>query len=111
MIGLKREIKEEVGMTITVGDAYAAFTYTINIKGSHSIQVMYFAQFIEPHDQITLDPEDHSTYEWFSATDVIDRKAELTSESMIDPIIGEDPQYTAIKRGFELLQGDPINPG
>ena len=32
--GLKREITEELGMTVSVGDPFAAFTYLNEVKGS-----------------------------------------------------------------------------
>ncbi len=103
--GLKREITEELGMSITVGDPFGSFTYTNEVKGSHSIQVTYFAQFVEAVEQIKLDPKDHSTFDWFTKEDVIARRLELISEEMIDPAVGEDPQYLDILRGFDLLKG------
>src|SRR6185369_14729149 len=41
--GLKREVMEEMGMRIEVGDPFYVFTYVNEIKGSHSIEVDYFA--------------------------------------------------------------------
>src|SRR5581483_2945489 len=64
--GLKREINEEFGMSISVGDPFAAFTYKNKIKGSHSIEVIYFATFISDIKKLKINPEDHSTYGWFS---------------------------------------------
>src|SRR5258706_7576807 len=43
--GLKREIKEEFEREITLGDSFSAFTYENQIKGSHTIEVIFFAQF------------------------------------------------------------------
>lgn len=95
--GLKREINEELGMTINVGDVFASFTYMNEIKGSHSVEVVYFAQFIEPIDQIIINPEDHSEYGWFAENE-IDR---ITSHlKTID-----NAEIQAIKKGFELLGG------
>jgi 8-oxo-dGTP diphosphatase len=109
--GLKREITEELGMSITVGDPFGSFTYTNKMKGSHSIQVTYFAQFVEPVEQIKLDPKDHSTFDWFTEADVAARRAEIVSEDMVDPSHGADPQYLDILRGFELLKGEKVNLG
>ena len=39
---MAREIKEEFGMNITVGDTFYAFTYENKIKGSHSVEIIYF---------------------------------------------------------------------
>src|SRR5690348_12130362 len=59
-IGLKREVMEEFGMQISVGDPFAVFTYTNDIKGSHSIEVIYFAKFEDDISNIHLNLEDHS---------------------------------------------------
>src|SRR5258706_9165052 len=56
--GLKREINEEFGMEISVGDPFATFTYENQIKGSHSVEIIYFARFIDPIEKITINPED-----------------------------------------------------
>lgn len=60
--GLKREIKEEFGADIEVGDLFASFTYMNQVKGSHSIEVIYFATFTSPIEDITLHQEDHSEF-------------------------------------------------
>src|SRR5476651_1743539 len=51
--GLKREIDEEFSMKVMIGDPFYVFTYTNNIKGSHSIEVVYFAKFIDEFGKIT----------------------------------------------------------
>ena len=93
--GLKREIKEELGMNIAVSDPFAAFTYLNEVKGSHSIEVVFFAKFSDPIENISLDPDDHSEYDWFSAEDL--PKIQSANKR------GDDPEFIAIKRGFTLL--------
>ena len=98
--GLKREINEELGMTITVGDPFAVFTYINEVKGSHSIEVIYFATFNEPIENIKIDPDDHSGYGWFA-------------EDELDKVIGinkleDDLEILHIKRGFQLLKGKSL---
>ena len=39
--GLKREISEEFGMRISIGDPFYVFTYINEIKGSHSVEIIY----------------------------------------------------------------------
>ena len=96
--GLQREIKEEFNMNITVGDPFAAFTYVNEIKGSHSLELVYFAQFADPIDTITLQPDDHSEYGWY---------AEDELHKVLNPIKGEDdPEIAIIKKGFALLRGE-----
>ncbi len=95
--GLKREVMEEFGMGITVGDPFAAFTYVNEIKGSHSIEVIYFARFIESIEHITINPEDHSEYGWFAADEI----HKIVSANKRE----EDVEIQAIKKGFLLLEG------
>jgi 8-oxo-dGTP diphosphatase len=93
--GLKREILEEFNMKISVGDPFYVFTYTNNIKGSHSVEVDYLATFEDPIENIKINPSDHSEFLWIS-------------ENEVDKIISDkkgvdDPEIKAIKKGFEIL--------
>ncbi len=98
--GLKREIMEEHGMQIRVGDPFGVFDYVNEVKGSHSIQVTYFAEFIDPLENIQLNPEDHSEFIWFDGNDF---------ESVMNEIKGpNDPEIANIRRGFELLNGQAL---
>jgi 8-oxo-dGTP diphosphatase len=97
--GLVREVKEELQMNVKVGDPFAVFTYMNDIKGSHSIEVIYFAQFTDPLENIVLDPEDHSESIW-------------VGENELDTILAnkgkDDPELAAIKKGFRLLAGESL---
>ncbi len=93
--GLQREIKEEFEMKTTVGDPFYAFTYTNEIKGSHSIEVIYFAKFTSPLDQITLNQEDHSEFKWIAEDEI----NQIMTENKKD----EDPELIAINKAFSLL--------
>jgi|SRR3989338_499482 len=92
--GLKREVREEVGMEIHVGDPFAAFTYVNEIKGSHSIEVVYFATFTDSIENIALIPEDHSEYKWVS-------REELQSLTPISP-----KELENAEKGFALLNSE-----
>lgn len=96
--GLKREIKEEFGMDIKVGDPFGCFTYGNPIKGSHSIEVVYFATFVNPLDNITLSPEDHSEYVWVAKDDL---QAVYTNQKGVD-----DVEFKLVSKGFALLAGE-----
>ena len=96
--GLKREIKEESGMEIKVGDAFYAFTYSNEIKGSHSIEVIYFGSFSQPIENIKLNPEDHSEYRWVAEDEL--------EQIMTANKRGYDPEIKAIQKGFSLLKGN-----
>lgn len=96
--GLQREINEEFGMQITVGDPFAAFTYTNHVKGSHSVEIIYFAQFKGDASGIKLNPEDHSEYGWFAEEEL----SKFISENKRE----EDHEIQVIRRGFSLLKGN-----
>lgn len=98
--GLLREVKEELQMRITVGDPFAAFTYHNHVKGSQTVEVIYFAQFVEPIEQIVLNPHDHSEGKWFSEQEVRGNRHLLVPESQVTHAHGDDPEYLAILRGF-----------
>lgn len=95
MVGLAREIKEEFNRDVRIGDPFAAFMYMNEIKGAHSIEVIYFAQFVDDIQTIQLNPEDHSEYRWFTE----DELAELP----------DDEETAAIYKGFALLRGEPLH--
>jgi 8-oxo-dGTP diphosphatase len=101
--GLKREIREEFDMNVKVGDPFFVFTYLNEIKGSHSIEVIYYATFTDPIEMITLNPEDHSEFSWFAESELGKVTNNLKEDS--------DPELKAIIKGFELLNGDRFNFG
>jgi 8-oxo-dGTP diphosphatase len=93
--GLRREFREEFhGRDITVGDPFAVFTYTNEVKGSHSIEVVYFARFTDGAAEVQLDPDNHSEYMWLAESDI----AQLPAG---------DEETIAITKGFALLRGEP----
>lgn len=100
---LKREIYEEFRIKIKVGDPFYAFTYINNIKGSHSVEVIYFATFAESLEKIRLNSKNHSEYIWIDENDI---------KSVYDEIRDQnDPELKAIKKGFSLLKGKKLNLG
>jgi 8-oxo-dGTP diphosphatase len=101
--GLKREVMEEFGKAITVGDPFAAFTYTNAVKGSHSIEVAYFAQFQDDIENIAINPEDHSGYNWFSEDEI--------DAMLVGGKTNEDEEYQLIRRAFGILRSEPLNFG
>lgn len=109
--GLKREIDEEFGMTASIGDPFFIYTYTNEIKGSHSVEAIYFARFTDPLDKISIHPEDHSAFDWFSLDDVHRRKDEIRPDIQVPHNYSDDPEYLAILKGFELLKGQSLNFG
>ncbi len=95
--GLKREITEEFCMRVNIGDTLSAFTYMNDVKKSHSIEVIFFATFIDPINRVKLDPDDHSEYGWFSENDLDDVVSDVKGR--------DDPEIIALNKGFQLLKG------
>lgn len=95
--GLAREIDEELHMKISVGDPFACFTYVNDIKRSHSIEVIYFAQFTDPISNITLNPEDHSEYIWVSKDELHQAYTAQKGQN--------DIEFVYLIKGLELLAG------
>ncbi len=101
--GLKREIREELGVDVAIGDPFACFTYVNEVKRSHSVEVIYFAKFTSPIEDISLNPEDHSEYIWVAADEL--HRVYTTNK------VAADQEFVALRRGFELLKGDHLNFG
>lgn len=102
IVGLKREIKEEFGVKIQVGDPFAVFTYTNDIKGAHAVEIVYFATFAKPLENITLQPEDHSSYDWFTKEEILLRVVDANKSDT-------DDEIQAIDKGFAILEGEPLD--
>ncbi len=95
--GLKREIREELEVDINIGDPFAVFDYTNQVKGSHSIEVVYFATLLNAHENIKLHSEDHSDGEWFAKEDlyrIVDTKSGV-----------DDPEFREMQKAFALMNG------
>ena len=101
ILGLKREVNEELGAEVKIGDPFFVFAYTNDIKKSHSIEVVYFAKFITDPNDIKINPEDHSECGWFSEDEL---------HLATSPTKGlEDIEFQAMLKGFALLRGEGLN--
>jgi hypothetical protein len=90
---------EEFGAEIVVGDPFSAFTYTNNIKQSPSVEIVYFAQFVD-EAQVNLKPEDHSEGVWVSEHDI--QKAYTATKGQ------DDKEFVIARRGLGILNGQPL---
>lgn len=99
--GLKREIMEEFGMNIAVGDPFAVFDYTNHVKGSHSLEVVYFARFTDPIKKIAIDSEDHETYGWFGEVDLPSILSGGKNE--------DDNEIAVLRKAFRIFSGEGLN--
>ncbi len=97
--GLRREVREELGKDIMVGEPFSVFTYMNEVKGAHTVEVAYFAEFAGRLDDVHLNPEDHQAGDWFAASE-LDKFMVNRSQ--------DDPEPKVIMRGFELLAGQRL---
>ncbi len=97
--GLKREIREELGKEIIVGDAFNVLTYTNEVKGAQTIEVSYFVRFSDGIENIRLEPEDHMAGKWFAENQYQEFSANRAPD---------DPMPGIIRRGFALLGGQKL---
>lgn len=95
--GLRREVQEELGVAIEVGDVVGVFTYMNNIKLCQSIEVVYFARLTDPETNIVIHPEDHSEWRWCSASELAET-IESAGKTM------EDKEAQLIRLGFSKLR-------
>jgi hypothetical protein len=77
--------------------------YTNEIKGSQSIQAIYFATLLDPPEKIKLHPEDHSDYGWYTKEEL--RKTQGDWESP------DDPEFLAVYEAFRLLEAGLLDLG
>jgi len=97
--GLQREIQEEFSVSSNIGDPFFAFTYMNEVKGSHSLEIVYFAQ-LDDITAIQLHPEDHSESGWFA-------EDELEDAYSANKGVG-DIEFTAMRKGFAILRGKAL---
>lgn len=101
--GLAREVMEEFNTRVSIGYPFAVFTYINKIKGSHSVEIIYFAKFIDPIEDIKANGHDHSEYGWFSKDQIYSLTSSVKSV--------EDDEFQSIFKGFDLLSGRSLNIG
>lgn len=94
--GLRRELREELGIEVEVGEVVDVFTYTNHIKKCQSIEVVYFAQLTSPEPTITLHPEDHSEFVWATENELLP----LVRATGRDET---DKELQVVQKGFRLL--------
>lgn len=94
-VGLKREIREEFNKEIILGDVVGAFTYTNEVKGSHSVEIIYLAEFKGSIDDITLQPEDHSEYIWAAEDELAKAYAGQKGS--------DDKEFQYVRKAFKVL--------
>ncbi len=99
-LGLAREIMEEFQKDIVINDPFYVFTYHNEITGTHSIEVVYYAQFTNDSMPVILNQADHSEYGWYGVNELDKAYSEAKGE--------DDEEFIAIRKGFELINGGKL---
>jgi 8-oxo-dGTP diphosphatase len=87
-VALKREVSEETNLEIEVLQPYHYFSYLIDNKNRHNVEVFFLAQLNSDPSDIKLSP-DHDDHQW------------ITMDQLDDYQISEAIK-TAILKGFEI---------
>lgn len=64
MSALEREILEEVGLKVKVGELYYAFSYISERTGRQIAELHYLAEPLNNESVVTLNDTEHSEYRW-----------------------------------------------
>lgn len=86
-------------MVIAVGDPFATFTYHNAVRGSHSIEVVFFARFTESLADLKLNPSDHSEFVWATNSEA--------ERYLIENRTTDIEELGAARHGFALLRSEP----
>lgn len=89
---LKREIREEIAMEVTVGQPVGAFTFTVG--GVFEVEIAYLCYPVDDTDP-TLNPADHSESNWIG-------------QGEIDKFEKEDEETELLRKAFQLLKGEIV---
>ncbi len=68
--GLAREIKEEIGLALSVHNPFYVFTYNNSDNSKQTAEIAYFCTLATQDQQIVLDAAEQSEAVWISAEEV-----------------------------------------
>ena len=95
--GLKREILEELGVRIKVGDPFSVHEYVSEVTGRHTVEIVHFAALEDAAASIRLNPSDHASILW-ADTAVLDA---------VEPMTVPERRHAA--KGLNLLNGGTLS--
>jgi 8-oxo-dGTP diphosphatase len=82
-VAVKREVKEECGLNITVIEPVKILSWTNKREGvqTHKIQLVYRCALSHPGQEVVLSP-DHSAYKWVDESQLTGEKVSFFLESL-----------------------------
>ncbi len=66
--GLVREYKEEVGVTVTVGNPFRTFSYVSSDGNRHTVEILYLC-YSDTNEEIQLSAA-HTEYAWITQEEI-----------------------------------------
>jgi 8-oxo-dGTP diphosphatase len=94
---LIRKAKSELGIDIVLGDPFYTFTYVSHGGDTHVIEVIYLVKMKDEGQEVKLDWQDHTEYQW-------------VTEDEVGEYLGDNPEeLKAAKKGFEILSEEGEN--
>jgi len=89
--GLKREVKEEVGIDIIVEEPFYAISF-MRDEETDAIEVIYFAKMEDSDQEIKIKEDEIQNYKW------------LTEENFAEYYDKNLPEFQAIKKAFKMIK-------
>jgi len=87
---LEREIMEELGVRVKVGQVVDVFTY--ESEGMFKVEICYLCSLEDPTAEPTLNPADHSEARWITVDE-------------IPQLQKEDEEVEVLQKAFNIIKG------
>lgn len=108
-LALQREVKEEIGIDVVVGEPFAVFSY-LSSTDRHGVEIDYYATLASDDQVVQLNPADHSEYRWIGPDEVdaifdynVEVRTKLAASGPYRDLTAEDPVRAVVKKGFARL--------
>lgn len=88
---LVREIHEEVGVDVRVGQIVDAFSH--EYKGEFKVEIGYLCYLVDPVQEPSIQPAEHSESQWIA-------------EDEISKFGKEDEETLMLRKAFRMIRGD-----
>src|SRR5690348_15700746 len=72
---LKREVKEETGLSIKKIDKVLLVQDILRVKSKHTVRVTFLAE--TSSGQVKLDPQEHQSFQWLTLPEIIKLKHDI----------------------------------
>jgi mutator protein MutT len=88
---LCREVQEEIGVDVTIGEIVGAFTY--ESEDTFKVEICYLCELADTSAEPVINPEDHSEGRWITAHEI----------SVLEK---EDNETELIRKAFTIIESN-----